>query len=102
MRRILVISDHQHPEPTRNQTISQNHTINIWDQCGTIPEGEFGYNWSGYKDTGGGYHCFVYSKNTRTNYVDDFFISELISFQDLLKPSTRFQVKQILKINYYG
>ena len=49
-----MISDHQHPEPTRNQTISQNHTINIWDQCGTIPEGEFGYNWSGYKDTGGG------------------------------------------------
>ncbi|SVD81924.1 uncharacterized protein METZ01_LOCUS434778, partial [marine metagenome] len=29
-------------------------TITIWDKCGTIPEGEFGFNWSGYKDVGGG------------------------------------------------
>jgi len=54
MRRILVVSDHQHRKTTRNQAISKNHTITIWDQCGTIPEGEFGYNWSGYKDIGGG------------------------------------------------
>ena len=54
MRRILVVSDHQHRKTTRNQAISKNHSITIWDQCGTIPEGEFGYNWSGYKDTGGG------------------------------------------------
>ena len=51
MRRILVVSDHQHRKPTLNQTIPKNQTITIWDQCVTIPEDEFGnaleWGWRG-------------------------------------------------------